>query len=188
MRSPVIVLDPGHGGEDPGAVGACGVYEKDIALEIARVAADWLKANGWEVYLTRETDKHVSLYERARLSNEEGADVFVSIHLNAAENPAARGFEVYHYPGSHDGAVLASLIASRLRKLKNYYPGFLWRGIKTADFYVLKHTIAPAVLVECGFLTNPEECKWLKHPTNQERIGILIAEAIEDYFRQKGGE
>jgi len=185
--SKVIVIDPGHGGPDPGAVNnELGLREKDIALKIAKQTAEYLKGLGYDVILTRDSDRHVSLRERCDIANYHNADIFVSIHLNGADNPNAHGFEVYHYPDSTEGKRLAEAIAKQMQQLSNLYGGYDWRGVKTAEFYVLKHTKMPAVLVEAGFITSDMDARWLIEDHNYTYPALFIAQGIDDYL--KGGK
>lgn len=144
-------------------------------MEIAMWLAIYLREAGQEVLLTREGDiESDSLTERCRMANEWEADIFISIHCNAAANTEARGFEVYHYPGSQDGYDLAERIRAALADL-NYT---LDRGVKAARFAVLEGTKMAAVLVECGFMTNEQECNLLLATDWQSRMAAALEEAL----------
>jgi N-acetylmuramoyl-L-alanine amidase len=226
-----VVIDPGHGGYDPGARDASGRFvEKDLALAIAILLARELEARGVSVAMTRETDTFVSLSERTRLADRDDADLFVSVHLNSSPNPRTSGIEVYYLnnttdraalrlarlensAGNGDGASNAygaqsepnlHYILSDLRQ--NYKAGesaSLARmidsqtvtelnrdfdlgvnplGAKMGPFYVLVGAHMPAVLVECGFLSNPVEAARLAAPAYQERIADGIAAAVVHYL------
>jgi N-acetylmuramoyl-L-alanine amidase len=177
---PVIVLDPGHGGGDPGAIGPGGTYEKHVNLAIALAVAQILAGPTLPV-LTRRTDTAMSLAERAGLANTRRATVFLSIHANGSEHPHASGTETFHYPGSIRGAALASLVQQRLVAII----GRVDRGVKAADFHVLRETHCPATLAEVAFLTNPEEARLLTDPRFQRRAGAALARAIVDYLRRR---
>ena len=170
-----ICIDPGHSGPyEPGAC-AAGVTEAAINMEIAMWLAIYLREAGQEVLLTREGDiESDSLTERCRMANEWEADIFISIHCNAASNSEARGFEVYHYPGSKAGAKLAERIRAALAEL-NYT---LDRGVKEARFAVLEGTKMAAVLVECGFMTSESDRKALMIKGVQKAIALQIAQAF----------
>ena len=170
-----ICIDPGHSGSyEPGAC-AAGVTEAAINMEIAMWLAIYLREAGQEVLLTREGDiESDSLTERCRMANEWEADIFISIHCNAAANTEARGFEVYHYPGSQEGYELAERIRAALADL-NYT---LDRGVKEARFAVLEGTKMTAVLVECGFMTNEQELELLRANERQRAIAEATAAAL----------
>ncbi len=226
-----VVIDPGHGGYDPGARDGSGrLAEKDLALAIAILLARELRARGVSVAMTRETDKFLSLSERTRLADRDDADLFVSIHLNSSPNPRTSGIEVYYLNNTTDRAALRlarlenstgngngasngygaqgtpnlNYILSDLRQ--NYKAGesaSLARmidsqtvaelnrafdlgvnplGAKMGPFYVLVGAHMPAVLVECGFLSNPVEAARLAVPVYQERIADGIAAAVVHYL------
>ncbi|HIE12116.1 MAG TPA: N-acetylmuramoyl-L-alanine amidase [Desulfotomaculum sp.] len=180
-----LCLDPGHGGYDPGAVGPAGLKEKDVVLAVALETASLLKNSPVEVTFTRTTDrvpwsaeKRRELAMRAEIANGSGADLFVSIHCNGAADPGANGTETYYYEGSSRGAKAAEGIQHRLvaaLKLRD-------RGVKTADFYVLRKTAMPAVLAELAFITNPQEEKLLAQPDFRTRAARAIAQGVADYF------
>jgi N-acetylmuramoyl-L-alanine amidase len=169
------VIDPGHGGIDPGASGVCGVPEKDVNLAVAKLVA--AKLSPVEVKLTRETDLAVDLHARGPMANDWGAELFVSIHCNSVSDPNANGIETYHYPDDEEGKRLAQEVHSRL--VSAY--GLRDRGIKTAEFAVLKETKAPAILVEMAFLSNPVECAILTSGVGQEQAAAAIADGIRAY-------
>ena len=171
-----IVLDAGHGGKDPGAKTFLTV-EKDMALDIAFQVREYLKRNH-EVIMTRQTDEYVSLSERCRIANEAKADIFVSIHLNAHDDPNVRGVEVFSFPGSVEGAKLRNAI---YMEIMDRLPGWKQRGTKEANFYVLRNTKMPAVLVECGFITNVEEEKELHKPEIRQKFAEGIAAGVLAY-------
>ncbi|MFA6075807.1 MAG: N-acetylmuramoyl-L-alanine amidase [Negativicutes bacterium] len=170
-----ICIDAGHTGVDPGAVGARGTHESDINLRIAQILRDKLEARGCSVIMTRALYYQPALDDlarRAEISNNYESDYFVSIHCNAATTTAAHGFEVYYFNGSRMGNILAGKICQQL----DNQLVFANRGIKPADFQVLRETNCPAVLVECGFITNPDEEKFLLGILGQ----VAVAQAIAD--------
>jgi N-acetylmuramoyl-L-alanine amidase len=167
----VICIDAGHGGRDSGAVNG-NRYEKDAALCIALELGLILLREGYEVIFTRAEDSYLTLSERCKISNSVEADAFISIHLNAAASKTAKGIETWRF--TNCGATtkkIASAIQTKLvaeTKAKN-------RGVKTTkDFYVLKNTKAPAVLVECGFISNDDECVNLFEVEYQRKIAKAI--------------
>jgi N-acetylmuramoyl-L-alanine amidase len=153
----MVVIDPGHGGKDPGAV-ASGLNEKDLNLEISLELLRILNERQSKAALTRSEDVYLSLEQRCEMALNLKADRFLSIHCNAASDQSATGIEVFHAPVSDPGEIFALALHQELTKL-----GRVDRGVKPAGYFVLKHTRMPACLVECGFITNPEEAEWLKN-------------------------
>jgi N-acetylmuramoyl-L-alanine amidase CwlD len=170
-----IVLDAGHGGSDPGAIGPTGVQEKKVVLDITLKVGDILVKNGVETIYTRKTDKAVSLEERTVISNEENPDYFLSIHANAFTNPAANGLETWYFAGNEEGQKLAKAVQAELVKETGKYD----RGLKTSSgLYVLKYTDATAILVETSFLTNPTEEFLLNSDAYQNKVAKAISTGI----------
>ncbi|MEN6565784.1 MAG: N-acetylmuramoyl-L-alanine amidase [Veillonellales bacterium] len=176
-----IVIDPGHSG--PVEPGACAgdVRECDVVMTIAGLLADQLYEQSYETLLTRNGDIDTDdLSFRAELTNANQADLFVSIHANSAVNPDAHGTEVYHYPGSGEGKKLAGLIQNALiAELKT-----VDRGVKEANFQVLRETDCPAVLVEVAFISNEVDRQLLTSYASQLGAAIAIAAGIECYFAE----
>lgn len=187
----VVVIDPGHGGKFSGATvphpDSAGeeVEEKDVTLAIGLALRAELQARGYRVTMTRDSDTNFAseqaadLRQRAEIANLSGAEAFVSIHCNAAENAEASGVECYHYPGSSQGAALASAVHAALRR---QFPGRNDRGIKAKDFAVLRLTTMPACLIETEFMTHQAALRFLLDPHNQTLIARAIAAGLEDYF------
>lgn len=180
MSEKLIIIDPGHGGDDPGAVNGS-KYEKAATLAIAKKVACQLIEAGYTVALTRSTDRELSLPERCRFANGKDAAAYISIHLNAAESTKAEGLETWRYKSVGSTTkkladeVHAELIAAT---------GAVDRGVKTTTaFYVLKNTKAPAILVECGFISNGDECKKLFNATYQSKIAQAIAKGVKRAIR-----
>lgn len=172
-----VALDPGHG-KDPGAVGPTGLKEKDVAFDITTRLGKLLTSNGINIKYTRTADAFVGLSERAVIANRWGADYFVSVHCNAATTSSASGTETYHYAGSAKGKALANCIQTELvntLKLTN-------RGIKTANFAVLRETSMPAVLAEVAFISNPAEEKKLADSAFRQKAAEAIARGICKYL------
>lgn len=170
-----IVIDPGHGGKDPGATGG-GVCEKAVVLNVSKKIAAFLEAKGCTVMLTRETDVFVELSDRARMANAAKADLFVSIHCNSARsNARATGMEVYHYTrASEDSKRAARVIYDKLLPVC----GLRGRGVKADNFAVLRETAMPAVLVELGFISNPGDCAKLTNFAWQDDAAKAISDGI----------
>lgn len=174
-----VHLDFGHGGRDPGAV-ANGIREKDITLSVGLEVGRILKAHKVSVSYSRTTDVFVSLQDRVNKANREKADIFVSIHVNSATNKSANGVETFSHTNSTKGRQLAkaiqdSLVADRIFKSN--------RGIKTANFYVLRRTIAPAALTELGFLPNAHDANIIR--TKQKEMAISVAKGILNHIGVK---
>ncbi len=167
-----VWLDAGHGGNDPGAIGN-GMKEKDITLNVTKKVGNELKRHGVKVGYTRTTDKTVALNRRGPLANNFNADVFVSIHTNAFSNSNAQGVETYSFPGSSKGRNLARDIHNEVIKAKLYTKN---RGLKTANFAVLRQTKMPAALIETAFITNKADAQLLRN--KQDEFATAIAKGI----------
>ncbi|WP_018086493.1 N-acetylmuramoyl-L-alanine amidase [Desulfurispora thermophila] len=169
-----IVIDPGHGGSDPGAVGPNGLKEAHVNLAVALKVAEKLRKAGVEVRLTRTSDVFIDLQPRCDIANSFGADYFVSIHCNSAGTPEAEGAETYCYKFGGQGEILAKAIQTELIAAT----GRANRGVKTANYYVLRRTNMPAVLTELAFISSPEEERLLGSPDYQEKCATAIARGI----------
>lgn len=178
-----ICIDPGHGGRDPGAVGPSGLKEKDVTLTISLKLRDKLQSRGIQVIMTRETDKALgstvneNLNVRSNIANNAKVDYFVSIHCNSA-NATARGTETYCFKFGGNGEKLARSIQDKLIHAVGLYN----RGVKEANFAVLRNTYMPAVLVELAFISNPAEEKLLADEMWQDIFANAIAEGIFDFL------
>lgn len=172
-----IVLDPGHGGTDPGAIAPNGVYEKNLTPKIAAKLAELLRAQGAEVTLTRTTDaENPDKYARPELANSAGADIVVGIHLNANNSSTICGTEVYYYHS--ESRPLADAVISSLLDALGRPDG----GVRWADFVLTREAHMPAILVESLYLTNPTDLALLMRPDTLDRIAEAIFEGIQDYF------
>lgn len=174
----VVVVDPGHGGADPGAVGIGGIHEADIVLEIAEEVAAQLDEAGLQAVLTRQDDREIDLEPRVRLAESLNADLFVSIHANAISlsRPDVNGIETYYYDS---GSALASSIHNSLVNAT----GMNDRGTRQARFYVLTRTSMPAVLVEVGFVTGQEDVVRLRDANARRQIATGIVQGILRYVQ-----
>ena len=173
-----ICIDPGHGGKDPGAVGRCGgqeLCEHDIALQISLYLEQALLLDNYSTYMTRRIDRTLSLPARSQFANRFHVDLFVSIHCNAAYTESAEGIETWIHPSSSVGKKHADPIQ---KALIAEFPNHKNRGIKEANFHVLRETAMPAVLVETEFITQPEQAAFLLADENQRRIAWAIKEGI----------
>ncbi len=188
MQDRVIVLDAGHGGRDPGAIGPTGVLEKDVILAITLEAARLLRQQGAEVILTRQSDVAVELVQRAEIANRAGADVFVSVHANANVDRSKHGTSTYWWP--YPDVITPGQIAARERlagALQTALLGELQRhdlGLYQARFAVLRATDMPSVLLEVAFVSNPAEERLLADPAFQNRAAAAIAAGLQAYFQQ----
>lgn len=181
-----LVLDAGHGGRDPGAVGANGLQEKECTLYIAQKCGEILKEQGIIVKQTRTDDRYIGLSERAQIANDDGAKYFISIHINSADTKNAMGVEVYALAQGGEGEKLASIELKYLldeTKLNN-------RGVKFANFAVLRETDMPAILVEMGFISNYNEEQLLRNDGFKDRVAFALARGYLDYigkpYQQRG--
>ncbi len=175
----LVVLDPGHGGKDPGTM-QFRIHEKVINLSVGLKTAELLRRAGHEVVLTRTDDTFIELNERAAIANRAGATLFVSIHGDSSPTRSVEGFSVFvARTPSPKSIYVAKLIASKLTKT-----GVKSRGIKHNNLRVLVKTICPAVLVELGFLSNRFEAVKLADDAYQDSLASALAEAISQYLRQ----
>ncbi|MBD2461759.1 N-acetylmuramoyl-L-alanine amidase [Oscillatoria sp. FACHB-1407] len=181
----LVMIDPGHGGSDPGAIGIEGLREKDVVLAIARQVATVLTQNGLRTAMTRSGDEDLELNPRVRIAEQARANLFVSIHANAIslDRPEVNGLETYHYPGSSRSATLAQAIQTSILNTIQIRD----RGVRQANFYVLKNTSMPAVLVEVGFVTGQEDAVNLARSDYQSRMAEAIARGILLYVSANGG-
>ncbi len=176
-----IVIDPGHGGKDPGASSTInGNYEKDMTLDFSKKLYRKLKSEGYDVYMTREEDEYISVQDRARYSNELDPDLFISIHYNVAENkPDIEGSQVLYYPkegseNQNDGRLLLdNLISSTDSNDMGLVP--------REDLVILRDTRAQAYLIELGFITNEREAKKMEGYIYNKKAIKGISNFIEDY-------
>ena len=175
-RSLRVVLDPGHGGRDRGAVWG-GVRESDLNLRVATRTESKLKARGYSVTMTRRSDVFVSLARRAQISNQYAKAVFVSIHFNASKFQSVRGAETF-YAGTKGRALAQAIQRERVSKLR-----VVNRGVFFRRYSVLRQTACPAVLVECGFISNSSERARCTTSSYQSLAAEAIVAGIERYDR-----
>lgn len=178
LNNKTIVIDPGHGEENIGSIGSNGLMEKDITLAIAHRLFDILQQLGAKVILTREKDIYVSLSKRAKISNEARPDFFISIHMNSFANSNISGTEVYHFRGDKEAEILSNFI---IEKLSNKL-GTVNRGVRTADFYLLRTVTSAAIHLEVAYITNPLEEKKFMDNKFIELAAQSIAEGIKEYY------
>jgi N-acetylmuramoyl-L-alanine amidase len=176
----VVVIDPGHGGRDPGAVGIGGLQEKQVIFPISLRVAELLEQQGVVVVMTRRDDSTLDLQARVDVANRARGNIFVSIHANAISmsRPDVNGVETYF--SSESGRRLAATLQANLLAAT----GMNDRGVKQARFYVLRHTSMPAALVEVGFVTGAQDAPRLADPAWREVAAQAIARGILQYIQQ----
>ncbi len=190
----VIAVDPGHGGGDPGMIGVDNLKEKGINLEIARKLERVLTEKGYRVVMTRKEDqglydpsalnkKAQDMQRRIALLEEVSPVLTVSIHQNSYSDPSVRGPQVFYYESSQEGKKLAQAVQEEMnQKLLPQRP----RQIKgNTSYYLLKRSKGTLVIVECGFLTNPEEAELLQKEEYQQKVAGAVADGIESYLNSR---
>ena len=180
----LVVVDPGHGGPDPGAIGIGGIRETDIVLEVSQIVKKILSEKGVKVRLTRKSELDLDLPPRVSIANRSDADIFVSIHANASRGKRRdiNGLETFYYRGWR-GRLLAKRIQKQILRVS---PGSPDRGVKQGRYYVIKNTRMPAVLVEIGFLTGRLDARRLEKTAHRKRIAYAIAKGILEYLSKVG--
>jgi len=180
----LVVIDPGHGGPDPGAIGIGGIRETDVVLEVSKIVKNLLSEKGVKVKLTRKNEVDLDLSPRVSFANNRNADIFVSIHANASRGKRRdiNGLETFYYRGWR-GRLLAKKIQEQILRVS---PGSPDRGVKQGRFYVIKNTTMPAVLVEIGFLTGRLDARRLEKTTHRKRLAYAIAKGILEYLNKIG--
>ncbi|MDX8044383.1 N-acetylmuramoyl-L-alanine amidase [Gracilibacillus sp. S3-1-1] len=176
-----VVIDPGHGGDDPGAIGASGSYEKDFTLSLSNKIVELLQTDPrLEVFMTREGDQFLSTETRERpmIANDLGADLFISIHANTYDTPTITGTETFYYNDYSES--LAAIIHRHVVQATGYDD----RGVKQANYFVLADTNMPAILIEVGYLTNPEQEQEMLTDAFQQNVAEAIVEGINEYIEQ----
>ena len=188
IKGKVIVLDPGHGGSDPGAIGPTGLQEKQVTLPIAEYLKSILEAKGAKVILTRTTDVDVygphasgvdELQARVNVANGNQADAFISIHINSFSNPNVGGIATYYFDESNQSKKLATAVQGQIAEHSGFNGD---RGIQPGNLYVLRHSLMPSILVELGFISNPKEEGHLKESETQKAFARELAKGLELYF------
>jgi N-acetylmuramoyl-L-alanine amidase len=176
----VVLIDPGHGGKDPGAVGLGGLREKDILLPISKRIAQVLQQNGVQVVMTRDSDYFVTLPGRVKLAERANADIFVSIHANAVGpgRSDVSGLETYYYDS---GLGLARTVHNSILQSVNVKD----RGVRRARFFVLRKSSMPSILVETGYLTGRDDNAKLRSSAYQNQMADAIARGILQYLKRR---
>lgn len=190
-QGPLIIIDPGHGGEDRGTESPFkpSYQEKSLTLTTSRMVRDFLKQMGYQTQMTRDDDTFIPLKMRASMANEAKPALFVSVHYNSAPSKEANGIEIFYYKSETDkertaaSKKLASTILSKVIERTQAKS----RGVKAANFAVIRETDMPAILIEGGFLTNQEEMQKIKDPAYIKQLALGIAQGVDQYV-QKGRE
>ncbi len=184
---PTVIIDAGHGGLDGGAVGYNGVIEKNINLEIALKLKTMLSANGYNVIMTRETDTMIDkskvkdMNARLKIIKENPDAILLSIHQNLFSSDSSWGAQVFYSPNNPDSNVLASLLQSRFVELLQ--PNNKRVEKKTdSSLFLFKNTYSPAVLIECGFISNALDAKNLSEEEYQNKVAFVIFSSLCDYY------
>jgi N-acetylmuramoyl-L-alanine amidase len=175
----IVIVDPGHGGPDPGAVGIGGIQEKEIVLDISKQVAQLLQKQGVRAILTRENDIDLDLQPRVDMAEQVNATLFVSIHANSIDmsRPDVSGLETYYFSS---GEQLARTIHRSVLETT----GISDRRVRQARFFVLRKTSMPSVLVEVGFVTGRDDATKLSTPSYRSQMAASIARGILQYLRQ----
>ncbi|HHY79479.1 MAG TPA: AMIN domain-containing protein [Thermoanaerobacter sp.] len=183
---PLIYIDPGHGGSDPGAIGVGGLRESDVVLGIALKLNSLLTKGGFRTTMSRDSDVFIDLVTRSQEANNAGADVFISIHTNAFGTPTPKGTEIWYYPDGYkgdtrDNKTFAQIIHDNLMKEINTVD----RGLKEGpNLSVLNKTKMPAILIETAFITNPDDAALLQDDAFQWKVAQGIYNGIVEYFKK----
>ena len=177
-----VVIDPGHGGPDPGAIGIQGLRETDVVLDVSLQVAQILQRRGVQVLLTRTSEVDVDLPPRVALANASGASLFVSLHANALslDRPDVNGIETFFFESGRSSD-LAQILQDRLLAVS---PGTPDRGARPGRFYVIRRTVMPSVLAEMGFVTGEIDAPRLSDASFRRRLAHAISGAILTYLRQ----
>lgn len=180
VEKDIIVIDPGHGGTDPGKVGVNGVLEKEINLQIAVKVKQELEKKGYRVIMTREADdslesKREDMKKRVELINDSMPVLTVSIHQNSYTDPSVNGAQVFYYTSSKEGAEAARIMQQEFQILE---PQNTRQPKADNSFYMLKNTKGPIIIVECGFLSNPKDAEKLTRDEYQNNLSTTICNGI----------
>lgn len=192
--TPVVVIDAGHGGADPGKVGVSGVLEKDVNLSVAQKLRTRLEADGFCVVMTRTDDaglygenaankKREDMAARVRIISEAAPEIAVSIHQNSYSDASCKGAQVFYYKDSTESKLLAEVLQ---KKFPEVLRDENTRQAKAnRDYFLLRKTVCPIVIAECGFLSNPEEEALLSTPEYQEKVADALYQGIKQYLSER---
>ncbi|MFD2670491.1 N-acetylmuramoyl-L-alanine amidase [Marinicrinis sediminis] len=194
LYAATVVIDPGHGGRDPGAIGINGLYEKEVNLSISKMVAEELQRRGYDIIMTRDHDKYLSLQDRVSFTNKQKADIFVSIHANAFHSSSLKGTMVLYYDDNYPQAsypaswemrqltpkskMLAQSVLSEAVSQTN----MVNKGLIPSAVYVVRMGKIPSILVETGFLSNMQDATRLADPSFRKKMALAIVDGIESYM------
>ncbi len=185
-----VVIDPGHGGNDPGKVSSDGVLEKDVNLQIAFCLKAELEERGYNTVMLRETDTNLAIEgatnkkmsdmkNRVSIINDSDADILISVHQNSYSDPSVRGPQVFYDEASKEGEEFALILQEGLNSI---VPEYSRKCKSSQDYYILEKSVCTGVIVECGFMSCPEETALLTSVDYQQKIASAIADAIEKTY------
>ena len=182
----LVVIDPGHGGFDGGAVGTVtGVHEDDLNLAVALYLKETFETNGYQVLMTRSNEEAIAhtklddMHKRYQIIESSGAEIVISIHMNYYADSTVMGPQVFYYTGSTRGEILADMVTNEIDRRLNPYR---MRSMMAEDYYILGAGNAPSILVECGFLSNAEEEQLLQDESYQIQLANAIFVAADEYM------
>lgn len=197
LKYKTVVIDAGHGGEDGGASSAAGLVEKDVNLEISKLLCEMLRADGINVVMTREDDrllydrnvdyhgrkKKLDLAARLTIADTTPDAIFISIHMNSYTNPKYSGLQVWYSPNDPDSSILANLIQSN-NKATLQPENTRKTKVATSSIYLLENATCPAVLVECGFLSNPAEAALFETNEYKQKVASMLFDSITEFLEK----
>lgn len=178
LAGKTIILDPGHGGFDPGTSSVGGLPEKQLTLETMLILEQKLRQAGANVRLTRSNDHYVPLQKRIYEARQNETDAFISVHYDSSTDSGAKGFTTYYNRGHQKQ--LANHISMQLRTALPLYD----RGVRYGDYFVIRENSRPAVLLELGYLSNPQESVFVATPSYQELVTNSVVKGLQSYFNQ----
>lgn len=197
LKYKTVVIDAGHGGEDGGASSAAGLVEKDVNLEISKLLCEMLRADGINVVMTREDDrllydrnvdyhgrkKKLDLAARLTIADTTPDAIFISIHMNSFTNPKYSGLQVWYSPNDPDSSTLAGLIQSK-NKSTLQPENTRKTKVATSSIFLLENATCPAVLVECGFLSNPAEAALFETDEYKQKVASMLFDSITEFLEK----
>lgn len=178
LKGYTIMLDPSHGGKDPGSIGIDGIKEKDIALDYTQTVANELEKQGATVMSTRTTDQFVSLKDRVQISESYATDAFISLHFNAFTSSDPNGISTHYYDVNSDHK-----LAQHVQEALHQHTELKDRGVRQDNYHVLRKNRDTSILVELGFITNPSDVQAIQNDENASAVASAIAEGLHQYFQ-----
>ena len=196
LSAPIVVIDAGHGGEDGGTVGINGCYEKDINLSVAKKLKSYLSSMGVRCVLTRNSDtllydrtadyegrkKHLDMLERLRITNSYENAIFVSIHQNAFTQEKYSGLQIYYSENNESSLSIAKSIEQGIKEILQVQNNRVAKA-SGGNIYLLEELNCPAILIECGFLSNANECELLCSEEYQSKLCAIISKEISKFIQ-----